>query len=381
MSERKRFVVRTVTASDCLSELPVLQRFSGGDDELDVLIAAAGFEERVLAVPQRIRQEGKVVRGAVLVGRYTTNASDNEHRFDELRPLLQAFEVPLVEFNADDPTEVASVLAEKIGGGPAESLHVGFDVSGASSTFILAVMAALANLPGDIQLTIYYTTAKEYDEPQSDGVNELVLEAPREVGTSTDPLSSPFSGHHHDHLPVSVIALPSLYTDRLEACLAHLNVGPITGSSDNLFWLLPATGVSEHKWRQDHTRAAVTDLMLRLQGRSGEDAPREVIRPDDMVTCDVLDYADTVRRIVTRIDELTGRNISIVHMGSKLQGIGVALAALARSEAAVLTVRPASFNAARYSSGIDDTYVLKFSSLAEVVSTITKIGSLEVSSL
>ncbi|WP_369976467.1 hypothetical protein [Xanthomonas bundabergensis] len=379
MIERKRFLVRTVTASDCLCELPTLQPYTPAALSLDVFIVAAGFEERVLEAPNRLRDDGIAVTGEILIGNYRTNLSDNQQRYEELAPTLASFGAAMSGFDADDPAEVVSVITDALQRQPSTELHVGFDVSGASSTLILAIMAALARFPQSIALTVFYTTAQTYDQPRSDGRETLVLDDQRETGISTEPLSAPFSGHHHDHLPVSVIALPSLYTDRLEACLAHLNVGPITGSADNLYWLLPATGADEHKWRQNHTRNAVRDLMLRLQGREDEGTESEVIRADDMETCDVLDYADTTRRLVDRIDELPGRNISIVHMGSKLQAIGVALAAAARSEVAVLTVRPASFNASKYSSGIGRTFVLHFPNLGTAVKAIANIGTLEIS--
>lgn len=379
MTERKRFLVRTVTASDCLCDLPRLQPYTLVGSSLDVFIAAAGFEERVLEVPRRLHKDGTAVTGEILVGTYRTNVSDNQRRYGELEPLLASFGTAMSEFDADDPLAVVSALTDAMQRQPPTALHVGFDISGASSTLILAVMAALARFPRVIALTVFYTTAQTYDQPLADGREALVLEDQRETGVGTEPLSVPFGGYHHDHLPLSVIALPSLYTGRLEACLAHLDVGPITGSADNLYWLLPATGADEHKWRQDHTRKAVRELMLRLQGREDEGVENEVIRADDMATCDVLDYADTTRCLVDRIDNLPGHNISIVHMGSKLQAVGVALATAARSEVAVLTARPASFNANKYSAGIGQTFILRFSHLGAVVKSIADIGTLKVS--
>lgn len=378
--ERKRFLVRTVTASDCLCNLPDLQPYAPSAFPLDLFIVAAGFEERVLEVARRLRHDSTPVNQEILVGNYRTNVSDNQHRYKELEPILTSFGAVITGFDADDPLEVVSAIMDALQRRPSTALRIGFDVSGASSTLILAVMATLARFSQPIDVTVFYTTAEIYDQPRKDGPNTLMLEERREIGIGTEPLSVPFGGYHHDHLPVSVIALPSLYTERLEACLAHLNVGPITGSADNLYWLLPATGADEHKWRQNDTRQAVMELMLRLQGREEEGIENEVIRADDMATCDVLDYADTARLLVDRIDNLPGRNISIVHMGSKLQAIGVALAAAARSEVAVLTVRPASFNASKYSAGIGQTFTLQFPDFAAVVKSIENIGTLDVSS-
>jgi hypothetical protein len=380
MSERKAFMVKTVTAADCIGEMATLQPYDRPSQPIHVLIVAAGFEERVLALPALLQQDGFTIRDAILVGYYRTNSSDNEQRYKELAPRLAFFGARITSFDADDPLETVATVEQALKvHGSTSRIHVAFDISGASSTLILAVMAALTYTEQEIELTVLYASAGAYDVPQNPA-ESFVLEADREEGVSNQPLSVPFGGHHHDHLPGSVIALPSMYTSRLESCLAHLNVGPITGSPDNLYWLLPSTGVEEHKWRQDSTRRAVEALMLRLQGRQDEPREAEVIRKDDMASSDVLDYASTMRLLIARIDRLGGRNITIVHMGSKLQAIGVALAAAARSEVAVLTARPSSFNAKAYSSGVGSVYTLHFADFGSSLRAIRDIGTLQVSS-
>lgn len=379
MLNRKSFGVRRITAAEGTNDLPRLSSYQSIGKAIDVFIVAAGFEERSLAMSSKLSEEGARVRGRVLVGSYSTNHSDNSERYLQLRPILSSFGADIVEFPADDPTSTVSQvrLAIEEHGGP--SPHVVFDVSGASSTLIINTLAAIFSTSTDVALTLLYAEAESYDCLDDAGRGALDPSSRRESGVSGDPVSGPFTGHHHDHLPSSVIALPSMYTGRLEACLAHLNVGPITGSEDNLFWILPTTTADQHKWRQDRTRSAVELLIRRLQGRDDFSGLDGGIRPDDMVVCDTLDYAETAKVIVSRIDALPGRNISIAHMGSKMQAVGVALAVSARSEAAVLTVRPASFNAKSYSAGIGRLHSLHFDSVRSTKSALASIGSLEVS--
>ncbi|MFI8733775.1 hypothetical protein ACIGII_17015 [Stenotrophomonas sp. NPDC077420] len=375
--DRKSFTVRTVKADECIHGLPTLSALEDFDCGIDILILAAGFEERVLAVPGLIAS-GDVGRiQKILVGRYRTNADDNSARYCQLEPVLTSIGYEVVEFSADDPYNVSYAIDYAVRELSRESTRVLLDISGASSTMIVAAMSALVKAAGHIALTVTYAEAEIYDCPaEIDGESRVTIQ--RESGVSSDPLYGSFTGHHHDHLPASVIAIPSMYTDRLEACLAHLNVGPITGSEDNLFWVRPATSASQHTWRQEHTRRAVEDLVRRLQGRDGEPGEEGGIRPDDMAVCDTLDYADTVRLLISRIDTLSGRNISIAHMGSKLQAVGVALAAAARSEVSVLTARPASFNAKSYSKGVGKLHQLHFVDLGSTLNSIASIGSLRI---
>ncbi|WP_146095353.1 hypothetical protein [Xanthomonas arboricola] len=380
-SDRKPFKVSTVTAKSCVGDLPQVANYCGGLSSFDIFIVANGFEERVLAFPQKFVQEDQSIRLATLVGKYQTNQSDNNERYRELRPILEKISPKIFEFEADEPGDVVVSIQRCLNlAGDEQFLHVAFDVSGASSTLILSVMAALSESERAIQLSVLYASADEYDQPPLNDLQSFELIHAKEVGLGAGPFSAPFSGHHHDHLPSAVIALPSMYTDRLEACLTYLNVGPITGGSDNLFWLLPSTGVDKHIWRQSRIKHAVESLLLKLQGNDGR-GKDEVIASDDMTTCDVLDYIDTARTLIDAIDQRPGKNISIVHMGSKMQAIGVALAAAARSEVAVLTARPSSFNAAKYSEGIGSLYVVSIPILSRIVEEMKGIGSLKVDSL
>ncbi|MBD9370086.1 hypothetical protein [Xanthomonas sp. XNM01] len=380
---RKRFAVTTLTADSVMCDLPAIEIFEGDIGPIDLMIVSAGFEERVLALPRILATFDVATQMTTMVGRYRTNASDNDQRYAQLRPLLEKSSKDVREFDADDPPSVMAAIGDGVTSRASngDALNVVFDISGASSTLIVSVMAGLIASSRKISLVIIYTAAQMYDQAPPAYGERFELEASREQGVGSVPLSAPFGGHHHDHLPAAVIALPSMYTSRLEACLTYLNVGPMTGSNQNLFWILPSTGVDEHRWRQERVKEVVDNLMLRFHGREGEVSSGAVIREDDMRSCDVLDSCNTARLLIEKIDDFSGNNISVVHMGSKMQAVGVALAAAAREEVAVLTVRPVSFNAATYSAGIGQTYRLDIGDLAVLVEKLSSIGSIRVESL
>lgn len=378
-NQRKPFVVRRVKASGVVAALPILEEFSAPRTPLDVLVVAAGFEDRVLQAPKCLVASGQRVSGPILIAKYATNESDNSRRLSELAPLLMQLAQTTVEFDAEDPSKTGQAIRSAISGIPGDRrAHVAFDISGASSTLILSTLVALSSLDRSLMVTIYYATAETYDaKPNSREELRLRPNNCREHGVSRVSHNELCAGLHHDHLPAMVIALPSMYMDRMESCLSHLNVGPMTGSSDNLFWILPSTEAEEHKWRQQEARKSVEILMHKYQGGEG-DPPLGIVQEDQVKTCDVSSYQHCLELVVEQIDLHQGRNISVVHMGTKIQAIGVALAVAARQEVAVVTARPTEFNAQAYSSGVGTLQQLVFDDYRGAVAAVVDIGTIKV---
>lgn len=383
MSQRRKFSIRRITSEQVIAQLPTIEDYSSSTKNFHILVVAAGFEQRILESPSRLIRDGISISRQILIGDYTTNASDNEERFSELEPLLDALGSPISRhFDAEDPKEIGRAVASAFFEVPEEEdVDIAFDISGASSTLILSVIAAVLQQQRRTNLTVLYTTASSYDpEPGTKLNEELRLESQniRERGVSRVNQNELCSGLHHDHLPAVVIALPSMYTERLESCLSHLNVGPMTGSQDNLFWILPSTETPEHCWRQEATRASVEALIERYEGRESDSSDKSLLDSSQVAFCDVSSYQHCLALVVDRADQYQGRNISVVHMGTKLQAIGVALAVAARQEIAVVTARPTGFNAKTYSSGVGSLHQIVFNDIGSVVESIARIGCIEV---
>lgn len=68
----------------------------------------------------------------------------------------------------------------------------------------------------------------------------------------------------------------------------------------------------------------------------------------------------------------------MIHMGSKLQAVGAAIALAARPEVALVGARPNSFAARTYSDGCGEIRVIMLETQKEVVEAMAKIGALEI---
>ena len=381
MNTRKPFIVIQRSIDEAVNELPVVRLFDRPVAPIDLFVGAAGFEERVLAIPKQLLAQGAQISGASLIGRYKTNVEDNGKRETELIPILQRLAAPVEFFDADSPESTNCAIRSVLGAlsNGKKRLHVAFDISGASSTLIFSVLGSLLRDQRPFSLTIFYSTAKTYYEPSSGRETPVLKWAPedmRESGVAEVEANELYPGIHHDHLPVFVIALPSMFTSRMQRCLSYLGVGPLGGGDRCVHWILPNTTEQEHRWRQDKVLQAAMALV-----RSGtEESDQTSLAEESFSYCDVFNYVECVRKVMKQIDAKAGSNISVVHMGTKLQGVGVALALAARSEVAIVSARPEWFDAASYSQGVGEVFCLEFTHPHEIVKGIAQVGTLTVQS-
>lgn len=380
MSNRKPFFVSSRSIGNVIAELPSTLPFTGDVAQIDLFIGARGFEERVLAVPNILRSSGASFRGPTLLGRYETNEKDNSRRERELLPILSDLGVSPDYFQADSPEDTCKKVNEALGGGGAEPKHVLFDISGASAPLIFSTIGALNSISTRIRLTITYTAASKYHEPKTvsrdSPIGEWSPSDLRERGVRDVDVNELFRGIHHDHMPGYAIVFPSMYAPRLQRCLSHLGVGANSGAEGSVYWVLPSTTDPEHEWRQSATTAS---LIAMIQGQNLSGTMDPLALPSNRHTfCGVSDYLNSLRIVVEHVDQNAGSNISLIHMGTKMQAIGCALALCGRPEVALVGARPEEFSAQNYSAGIGDVLALTLPDLHEVVRKIGEVGMIDV---
>jgi len=376
--ERKQFAVSRRSMDSALADLPLPREFKPGDTSFDAFIGAAGFEERVLGIPRALVSAKVQVHGPILLGHYQTNDADNANRGRELLPLLRQLGPEPVYFEADSPEDTLRTIKAALATvAPERELRVLIDISGASSTLIFAVMATLASLPRQVSLTIGYAAAVNYHDPGADTraqpVGEWGQTVLRERGVREVDTNELYRGIHHDHLPGFVIALPSMYCARLQRCLSHLGVGPLSGATESVFWVLPKTDDEAHQWRQQAVKQALSGLIHGDNSAVDQDLPH-----GQYVHCDVWDYLQAARIVLEQVDRQEGANMSVIHMGTKIQAIGVALALLGRPEVSLVSARPESFAATNYSDGIGMLQQITIPNLQASIRRIAEVGMLDV---
>lgn len=379
MTLRKHFLAKSIDVDEVVTDLPPLHGWTGAiDTPCQLLIVSRGFEERALAVPRKLMNEGVQITGQVLLGRYRTNEGDNDRRAEELIPLLEQICSDLRECNADEPSDIRIAVTRAIDNIPAdEPLRVVFDISAASSTFILSTLLALFSQTRKLKLTVLYATAERYHEPVAEYRGRPPMQwneaDQRELGVSGVHTNELQTGIHHDHLPGFVIAIPSMFPSRLQRCLGQLAIGSQGSHEQDIYWLLPGTDSNDHKWRHDAVMQAIKDAVY-----SQSEADPFALPAGSFGNCGALDYKECARLILLEVERKAGTNISFIHMGTKLQALGAALALVARPEVALVYARPQSFAADRYSHGIGDIHCVVFNDILAVRTNLSTIGALTI---
>lgn len=370
MIARKSFSVRRVPVTEVIGAVAETQAWDGRPLEADLLIVASGFEERALAFP-RILADTEEKFEEVIVGAYQTNQDDNARRFAELDPLLRRISGHVRHANADSPEDVLAVvtaIAER-----RTVKRVVFDVSAASSNFIFCVVGALAQALPHAHLTILYAEAKSYNQTyKSQSVPEIALELP-ERGVASVWTNELFAGFHHDSAKSHIIAFPSLYLSRMARCLNFCGEAVETLAERNVTWVLPRTTHPEHEWRRERT----LEVVARLLAPAGDEPnKRPTLRDETRIDCDVLSVVQAAQIVLNEAEARPGYNLFLVHMGSKLQAVGAALALAARREISLVYARPERFNPESYSGGVGSLHMVEVGCTVAVLNELRRAGQI-----
>lgn len=389
----KHAVLHTVQFEDIAQCLTEVQPFDLTESPIDVFICALGFEDRALAIATRLAQfdwyKANPVHKGIICS-YTTNTLENELKREALQCAISQFCSSTLELPSDLPGDLAQGLRNELTSARKsnDGIRVMLDISAASGNLILSVMHVLAEISTDcpITLSIAYSEPAEYfpsEENYQEQGEELVLRScckgdnnsPHEHGVSQVEINELYPGTSQENRPEYIIVIPSYRTERLAHCLQRLTDEPLSNPDQFIHWILGVPPTQERLWRLEWQQRVIRRLLSDLAGGHEESGSR-ALTSENHSCASTLDYRQIMKILVERIDGNLGKNISLIHMGSKLQAIGVSLALAARSEITVCYARPARYNTNQYSGGIGPAWQIQFTDFAEVVSSMRKIGTL-----
>lgn len=386
--------IRLINWNDIRPTLPTVEPWDERiDDAIDIYICALGFEHRAGAISQSIAlglAGVDIPRSALgVICTYTTNQEDNEQNRSLLRTALASFCATQIDANGDSPEELDGLLSKQLVARiqPGKRVSVVFDISVSSGNLIVSVMHTLLRYSKYVSLKILYAEPERYfpirDEFESDP-QQFVLKAcapgdsnsPQEYGVDEVEINELYPGLDGDSRPEFVIAVPSFRTARLVRCLQQISDQPLSAPDKHVYWILGEPPASDLKWRLEFQKRVINTTLSEMVGFSPEDTLAPKLQPENCATCSTRDYRDILQRVVEEADRRLGYNLSVVHMGSKLQAIGISLALYARTEIAVWYARPTNYNARRYSEGVGAKWVLDIPDLCGLAGKITSVGKL-----
>lgn len=384
----KQAHVREFELAEAISYLPQVEPWS--DDSLQVeskaiFICALGFEDRALAIPERLVAKNVDLETAFIC-EYATNLGDNEKNRPRLERPLRKISSQVITLKADEPESLAKHIETYLAQSNNQKLEVIFDISAASGNLILSVMHVVMKFRDLVRLHILYAEPEKYFPQREEYLaNEKGLiesacvagdpSSPHEYGVDEVEINGLYPGIEIENRPEYVVAVPSLRANRLRRCLQHRSDAPLTEPEKHIYWILGTPPSQELLWREELQRKVIQHTMSEMSGVTDPArAPRLVT--GNSTSCSTRDYRAILKTLIEVSDRKRGYNISLVHMGSKLQGIGLGLALSVRTEIAVCLARPTSFNASKYSSGVGSLWKIVFDDLDTVWKKLSLIGTL-----
>lgn len=390
----KHVHIRKLDTQDIAPSLPLVTPWTESiNKRIDIFIVALGFEDRAPAIAKSIAQNlvgTTIERSALgLICCYKTNKEDNERNRAIITTALASFCNKQLDIDADSPREIENFLGEKIDDlyEKHSKVEIVFDISAASGNLILSVMHTMIRYRDKVSLTILYAEPESYYPKQEEydlNPEALVLRAcdsgnidsSHEYGVNDVQINELYPGADTESRPEFIIAIPALRSNRLMRCLQHLSDQPLSAPEQYVYWILGEPPESSLRWRQEFQKRLVKNMMSTMVGFNVTDPLAPQLKNENHTVCSTRDYREILKTVIDLADEKLGHNLSLVHMGSKLQAIGISLALNVRNEIAVCCASPTQFNPSRYSNGVGTMWQIDMTNLNKIVIELQKIGQL-----
>ncbi|MGO9273880.1 MAG: hypothetical protein ACLQOO_27175 [Terriglobia bacterium] len=357
--------------SEVIHQLPEAQRFGAADrasvEGADMLLCAVGFEERCLTIPSLFDRNRISVPRSIYF-EYSTNREDNGAHRGQFIEHLQNFSGAVDRLDADEEGLVRSLresfssLGAKISG--REPLVL-FDISVGSNRLLMRVLKVL--LEARVRLTllyseaaIYHPTQVEYEsepskwrEPESLGL---------ERGVDDVEFSEEYPGYHVDQLPDCITIVTGYNADRARAAISKVDPFLLSTPQGKVVWLVGLPHLPEDQWR--------TSLVRAIHKLGSEEPQYEV---------STFDYRDILRVLDDLYQQRCGQfRFTLAPLGSRLQALGESLFCYLRPEMRVIFVTPQQYNAARYSEGCKNTWMIEFGSVTKIRGLLDDVGKVSI---
>jgi hypothetical protein len=312
----------------------------------DVVIVAAGFEDRAMRVLQLVTNEAKKIK--IIVIEFLPFNSSNK-----LKEILQTCENHLgfidhIVYDRENPTGIGEVILNCISN---VSGRIFIDISAMPRLLIVQLIVAIGQSPHTLHKTsiayceaeVYYPRQEEYEAPKPELVetNQLYRENFISAGVFEVIIVPELSSIASQGQPTRLVAMPSFNSDQLVSLRAELQPAYFS-----IVHGIPP--YPEYQWR--------VDAIKRIN--STENIPD---RED--VDISTLDYREMLQFLIKVYDdrELLER-IIIAPIGSKMQAVAIGLFRVYMNDVQIAYPTPSIFSP-EYTSGSRACYRLDLDTL------------------
>jgi hypothetical protein len=365
-----------LTLDDVLQSLPDLQSLDDPSD-IDLLICASGFEDRTLAVLNRLVElKVDVGIGAYVV--YDSNEEHNSRLRDEVVSTMSSISATVRALKIDDlDSQIARALEEASNDECAGPVRVMLDISSASSRLILIALRSVFALARhrEVDLRVAYAQAEIYTPSEAEA--RKLIEAARSVGIDAheQTLGLDFDaeeaagvvvypGQHTDVLPDRVIVICGFNADRVRSALdaidTDMNLDLLHPMVD---YIVGEPPLASNKWR----------LQAMIDVYSAGDVDTK-ITPHVTST---LHYKETLQLLEhLYLPDSATQRFTVLPFGSKMQSLATGLFGEVHPDVRVQILAPKAYRGTEYSTGTQDVHELRFGRVEELRARLRSIGTL-----
>ena len=360
--------VMQTTWADIIGRMSDCERWIEDDvGEVDLLVVAAGFEERARAIlDSRFWPEPKEV---VLI-EYPTNLDDNIETLNAFRDKFPSSEV--IRYTRRLFLEDFQQYLDKKSGYPGQ--HIVVDLSGMSSYVFFGLMDILFKRCSDASLTVFYAEALDYFPTREDleglenalgNADDLLQQAEifeqrkfQSRGIDAVYESKLFPGRNVGDLPTKLVVVPNYSRDRTETMITRA-CELYNARRDDLVWLIgkPPDEV-KNGWR--------VEGLGRLYFRDNRGVP-----------VSTLNFKEISWKLSDLWEEFEAKyHMVILTLGSKMQHLGTFLFLQAHGDVGLILSEPGGFVADRFSKGIGMVWKIRFGNILQLREAIQERGML-----
>lgn len=355
---------RVVTVGEVAEALPEPEPLKHTASDIDLLVMAAGYEERTLGPLRVLRDSGSRVSQAIVMN-HSGEEQANQRFAREATETLELLGAQVaLENHLGGLGDLSD--AKAVAGAPLPTLEVAVDISAMSGRMVLSVFEAVDRIANRrrVALTVLYAEAASYLPLRGD--YEAARDAYVEdgsLGLETDVLQVDVAGNldgsHDPLLRDLVIALPGFSRDRARAAISHVNPALLLSPEGNVRWWLSEPRQAKDQWRLEAMRT-----VLRLE----DSDQQEVIS--------TFDYRSVFKRLEEVYeDEWLRSNLTVAFHGSKLQAVGVGVFSILRPACRVIVATPATYNTTDYTIGIGEVWRIRFDDWKQTLSELATVGT------
>ena len=363
--------IHVIELSEVVGSFPEAKTFSGSEarfsKQVSFFICALGFEKRCLAVPGRLAEK-KWRAGRCIYLEFSTNRDDNETNRAELLACLNSISDRVDPMEADGELFAASirkVLRSIVEAAEGSRPTVVFDISVTSNRLLMRTMKVLFEY--DLHLIVLYSEAAVY-HPTVDEYKRAKSKAPSrnepwlDRGVSEVTNSQEYPGYHVDQLPDCMLVIPGFNRDRVRASIYRVDPTLTSVRDEKIIWLIGVPHLPENQWR--------LELMREVLGLT-QDIPQ--------VEISTFDYKDSLCTLESLYRERVNRyRFTISPMGSKLQSLGCSFFCNLHPDVKVMFSVPEKYNAANFSEGCREMWIIEFESLRDTLQSLDRVGALMI---